>query len=152
MSEYNFVTKFINCYNKNNNVNSAIQPKGKNQSKYADCEIIRENEIVKVEAKILKDTHSNSTNFYNLMGEIIGTCSKESLFQHNGRLITQTCVAFLIPHNSKYIFDKLWQKKIEPSNGFKYCSNFGVKYLISFDVQNETIRYFSYCQKTNRWV
>ena len=63
MSEYNFVTKFINCYVKNNGANSAIQAKGKNQSKYADCEITRNNEIVKIEAKVLKDTHSNSRIF-----------------------------------------------------------------------------------------
>ena len=152
MSEYNFVTKFVSCYIRQNGLNSAIQPKGKNQSKNADCEVVRNNEIIMIEAKLLKDNRSNSTHFYNLVGELIGTSHKGSLLQNNGYTTYQKCGAFLIPSDSKTVFDDLWQKNISPNNGINYCNDFAVKYLILFDMHNGAIKFLSYCTVNNRWV
>ena len=107
MNEYNFVSKFISSYAKNNGGHTAVQPKGKNQSTHSDCEIIYKNDLLKIEAKLLKDTRSNSSNFFNLLGEAM-TADKKS------NILTQyktICSAFLIPHSSKGTFDTLWQKR-----------------------------------------
>lgn len=151
MSEYNYITKFVNYCNANNI--KAIQPMGKNQSIYADCEILlNNNEILKIEAKMLKNTHSNSVHFYNLLGELIGASGKNSLLQKNGYICNSLCSAILLPYNSKSTFDKLWKKNITQMNGNKYCSNFDVKYLITFADQPCRMRIYTYCNSTNRWV
>ena len=151
MSEYNYITKFVNYCNSNKM--KAVQPMGKNQSTYADCEILLNNkDILKVEAKMLKNTHSNSVHFYNLLGELIGVSGKNSLLQKNGCKCNQLCSAILLPYNSKSVFDKLWQKNITQMNGNKYCSNFDVKYLITFDEQPCRMRIYTYCKFTNKWV
>ena len=152
MSEYNYITKFVNYCKKNDII--ATQPPGKNQSTYADCEIVlNENEILKVEAKMLEDTRSNSVHFYNLIGELIGTSTKKSLLQENeDNKLKQTCVAILLPYNSKVVFDKLWSKNITKQNGNNYCKNFCVKHLITFDDVNQKMKVYSYCDGTNRWV
>ena len=60
MSEYSFVQKFLAAYITNNGNGTAIQATGKNQSKYADCEIVLQGTLVKLECKLLKDTRSNT--------------------------------------------------------------------------------------------
>lgn len=151
MNEYNYVQKFVS-YCKAKNL-KAIQPSGKNQSTYADCEIVLNNaEILKIEAKMLKNTQSNSAQFYNLMGELIGVSGKNSLLQKNGCGCNQVCSAILLPCKSKYVFKKLWQKNITKTNGNRYCSNFNVKYLITFDEQVCCMRVYRYCSATNGWV
>ena len=83
-TEYDFVATFVEHYQliKTQEEHSsatlyAIQGNGYNQSKYADCEIVLNDEIVKIEAKMLNDTNANSTDFYNLIGEIIGTLKNQ---------------------------------------------------------------------------
>lgn len=149
MSEYNFITKFVSEYRKKKDNESAEQPKGKNQSKYADCEVVYKNEILKVEAKMLRDTRSNSSQFYNLLGEAIGTSRKCRLLEEKDGEKCES-IAFLIPEKSKMIFDSLWNKKISREAGEKYCSEFNVRYLITFD-EKQNIKFFHYCQSKNGW-
>ena len=109
MCEYNFVSKFIALYAQSNGVDTAVQPKGKNQSTYSDCEVIYNNNLLKIEAKLLKDTHSNSANFFNLLGEAMSADKKSNILTQYNTVYS----AFLIPHSSKGTFDTLWQKKIK---------------------------------------
>lgn len=149
MSEYNFITKFVNYCN-NNNL-KAVQPMGKNQSTYADCEMILNNEILKIETKLLKNVHSNSVHFYNLIGELIGTSGKNSLLNKSEYKNNKTSVNILLPTKSKSIFDKLRQKNITKVNGIKYCYNFNIRNLIAFD-ENSLHMQIYYCPVRNQWV
>ena len=147
MSEYNFVSKFIASYAKNNGNHTAVQPKGKNQSTYSDCEIIYKNALLKIEAKLLRNTHWNSTNFYNLLGEVMTADKKTNILTQYNTIYS----AFLIPHSSKGTFDNLWQKKISVTVGNKYCNAFNIKYLLTYDQTNKNYSFFSYDSTNNCW-
>ena len=121
MNEYNFVSKFVGTFNKSN-TGMAVQPTGKNQSTFSDCEIIFNSTIVKLEAKKLKDTRSNSANFFNLLGEIMAADKKISKLQTQPNWHSYNmCSGILIPDSSKSVFDKLWSKNISKSVGNIYC-------------------------------
>ena len=150
MSEYNFVSKFIASYGKNNGTYTAVQPRGKNQSTYADCEILYDNGIVKIEAKMFKDTRSNSAQFFNLLGEVLASDKKQSILANQVNSSTM-CSAILVPLSSKGIFDNLWNKNISKDTGNIYCSKYKVKYLFAYDAINRTISVFSYRMSTNNW-
>ena len=151
MCEYNFVSKFVACCTKSNaNITIAKQPKGRNQSTYADCEILYNNEIVKIEAKLLKDTRSNSANFFNLLGEVMATDKKQGLLQSQGKNL-KIYSAILIPYHSKSVFDGLWKKNISKITGNNYCSNFNVKYLFAYDINQQKIYVHLYDSIKNNW-
>ena len=146
--EYKFITAFVESY-RNAHSSKAVQPVGNNQSKYADCEIVLNNEIVKIEAKLLNDTNSNSTDFYNLIGEIIGTLKKPSLLKEQGESFNEV-VGFLVPFESKTVFYSLWQKNIKP-NGVKYCSAFNVKYLLVYNQITSKIDVLTFDTNNDEW-
>ena len=148
MNEYNFVSKFISSYAKNNVGHTTAQPKGKNQSTYSDCEIIYKNVLLKIEAKLLKDTRSNSSNFFNLLGEAMTADKKSNILTQN---YETSCSAFLIPHSSKGTFDILWKKNISVTVGNKYCNDFNVRYLLTYDHTKKTYSVFSYDNTCNCW-
>ena len=134
--EYSFVESFIQCYqlNQTSQANTsqslcAIQASGSNQSTYADCEIVYEKKVIKIEAKMLKDGRNNSGSFYNLIGELIGTVKKPSLLQANGVAIEDVIIGILIPEKSKTTFTQLWNDNIKP-NGIKYCNAFNIKQFV----------------------
>ena len=156
MNEYKFVSKFVDSYKRYYKL-EAIQASGKNQSSYADCEIYYNGSIIKLEAKKLMDTRTNSVHFYNLLGEVIGTLSKPSLLQQNSLLQQKIKNAFitvgiLIPHQCKSVFDSLWSKKIAKKYGNLLCFSFGVSNLFTYDVSNKAIRKYIYDFSNNNWT
>ena len=48
INEQAFVEKFINCFAQLYDGNSVTTPRASNQSTYTDCEVILENEVVKI--------------------------------------------------------------------------------------------------------
>ena len=82
--------------------------------------LIYNNNLLKIEAKLLKDTRSNSANFFNLLGEAMSADKKSNILTQYNTVYS----AFLIPRSSKGTFDTLWQKKISVTVGNKYCNNF----------------------------
>ena len=151
MSEYCFVHKFVETYIANNGNNTACRAPGKNQSTYADCEMVHCGDLVKLECKLLKDTRSNSRNFYNMLGEVIGTSAKPSLLDKPG---SYSCVknGFLIPKSSENIFRSLWRKNITVTNGNNYCRDFDVTYLVVFDLAIKQYKIKQYNPVKNDWV
>ena len=151
INEQAFVENFTNCFAQLYDENSVTTPRASNQSTYTDCEVILENEVVKIEAKLLNDNGNNSSNFYNLLGEIIGAIKKDSCLKKVGRDTKKECLAFLIPASSKETFDKLWEKNIGRETGQKYCNSFNVKYLITFDTEKQRITKYSFNPELNLW-
>ena len=109
--------------------------------------LIYNNNLLKIEAKLLKDTRSNSANFFNLLGEAMSADKKSNILTQYNTVYS----AFLIPRSSKGTFDTLWQKKISVTVGNKYCNNFNVKYLLTFDHTNKTYCIYSYDGINNCW-
>jgi hypothetical protein len=152
MSEYSFVQKFLAAYVTSNGNGSAIQAPGKNQSTYADCEIVFQGTLVKLECKLLKDTRSNSRNFYNMLGETIGTSAKPSLLEKSGGMYPCVKNGFLIPANSENTFASLWQKNVTAKNGNSYSRDFNVVYLVLFNSASKQYVIKQYDTNNNSWV
>ena len=155
--EYCFVESFIKCYQLKQTAQAnktqplwAVQASGSNQSTYADCEIVYDNRVVKIEAKRLQDGHNNSGSFYNLIGELIGVINKPSLLRTKGVTVEDVVIGILIPENSKSTFDELWNDNIKP-NGIKYCNAFNIKHLITFDETSKNIQFFSFDEEKDEW-
>ena len=148
MSEYNFISSFISTFQKQYQSKNAKKPKGKNQSTYADCEIIYNSTKIMIECKLLKDTHSNSSSFFSLLGEIIGLSTKESLFSGNHNNAT----GILIPEESSKTFFNLWKKNISVEAGNAFVESYKLHYLIMYSENGKKITLLRYDKTNNKWV
>lgn len=145
--EIKFVESFINTYKYVYSTNLAEVPNGKNQSTYADCEIVYNDHLIKIEAKLLNDIRNNSGEFHKLLGELITTHNKASKIKSQN---TKECMGILIPVDKKNTFLKYWQR-INSKDAKVFCEFFDLRYLILFDCKTKDIWFQLYDIKTNTW-
>ena len=145
--EIEFIEAFCKKYNEFYGQAKFI--KKSNQSKYADCEIMFWDELIKLECKLFNDTRNNSSKFYNLLGELIGTYTKSTLIGQNPLKFPKLGILISKKHETE--FNKLWEKNIDLHISGKYCTMLNLDYLVIFSNSTKNIEIKKYNFKTNYW-
>ncbi len=135
-SEAEFVQKFI----------ENLQKKGipaekhfcSNQSEYADCEIIFDNEHIQIEAKMLSDPRNSSNQMHMLFGELLADRNRKKILSSD---VDRSALGILIPERSFQCFKELWNRyKSEDMEIF--CREYQLHYLILFGENTGDISFY----------
>lgn len=134
MDEEYLVKEFEECY-QNEEKGKIIEIGTGNQSKMADCELEYNKEYVKLEAKVFKDTRSNSNNIHKMFTQIL-TNRKKVAFKNINNL--NVSYGFLFDKRYiEYVKNKLKKEFIE-SDLLVFEECFELKYVFIYDSEKKS--------------